>query len=220
MPSLYLRRRGTGVTEGARKQVEVIRIPSDSPHYSLVLRERLGDDAPEALEAMGDLALLRAPLLALFCSVRCPGRLILQTYDTAVALREAGAAVIGGFHSPMEKECLMLLLRGTQPVVLCPARSLEGMRIPREYRAPLAEGRLLLLSPFEEKQRRADTGSAWARNRFVAASAAEVFVSHAAPGGKMEQLCREIAASGRPLIALDSPHNACLLYTSPSPRDS
>ena len=35
-------------------------------------------------------------------------------------------------------------------------------------------------------------------------------MSHAAPGGKMEQLRREIAASGRPLLALDSPHNAAL----------
>jgi predicted AAA+ superfamily ATPase len=46
---------------------------------------------------------------------------VLRTF--ALALREAGIPVIGGFHAPMEKECLDLLLRGTQPVVICPARS-------------------------------------------------------------------------------------------------
>jgi hypothetical protein len=44
-------------------------------------------------------------------------------------LRGAGIPIIGGFHSPMEKECLDLLLRGQQPIVICPARSIQGMRI-------------------------------------------------------------------------------------------
>lgn len=44
-------------------------------------------------------------------------------------LRDAGVTVIGEFHSPMEKECLNILLRGSQPIIVCPARSLENMRI-------------------------------------------------------------------------------------------
>ena len=83
--------------------------------------------------------------LALFCSVKCPGNLILQTYDLACALRDAGVTVIGGFHSPMEKECLSLLLRGMQPVIICPARSIERLRLPTSWKALLAEDRLLLL---------------------------------------------------------------------------
>ena len=55
-------------------------------------------------------------------------------------------------------------------MVICPARSLEGMRVPREWRGPLAEGRLLLLSPFTEKSRRVTSGLAAARNKFVAAA--------------------------------------------------
>ena len=52
-------------------------------------------------------------------------------------LRDAGVAVIGGFHSPIEKDCLDLLLRGTQPVIICPARNIENMRIGKEYRESL-----------------------------------------------------------------------------------
>ena len=31
-----------------------------------------------------------------------------------------GVPMIGGFHTPMEQECLEVLLRGQQPVVICP----------------------------------------------------------------------------------------------------
>jgi len=34
--------------------------------------------------------------------------------------------VVSGFHALMEKECLDLLLRGTQPIVICPLASIEG----------------------------------------------------------------------------------------------
>ena len=73
---------------------------------------------------LGNLRLLDEPLTALFCSSRCPGDLILKTYDIAKAMRSAGVPVIGGFQTPMEKECLRLLLRGEQPVVVCPPEAL------------------------------------------------------------------------------------------------
>ena len=63
--------------------------------------------------AIGNLQILEQPLLGFFCSTKCPGEIILRTYDLAIALREAGVPMIGGFHTPMEKECLALLLRGT-----------------------------------------------------------------------------------------------------------
>jgi hypothetical protein len=74
-------------------------------------------------------AVAHRPYLALLCSVRCPGDLILAAYNLVVALRAAGVTVIGGFHAPMERECLRLL-RGRQPVIVCPARGVERMRVP------------------------------------------------------------------------------------------
>lgn len=67
-----------------------------------------------------NLGVLDTRLLALFCSVRCPGDLILKTYDLARSLRAPGMTVISGVHSPMEKECLNLLLHGDQPIIVCP----------------------------------------------------------------------------------------------------
>ena len=115
--------------------------------------------------------------------------------------------MIGGFHSPMERECLALLLRGTQPVVVCPARGIENIRLPAAWKQPLAEGRLLILSPFERKHRRATAGLAVMRNRLVAALAEQVFVAHAGTGSKTGQLCRELLAKGQTLWTLASGEN-------------
>jgi len=114
-------------------------LTADASGYPPSLREGLGEGPAPVLAALGDLGLLRYPLLGLFCSVRCPGDVILRTYDLVRLIRKAGIAVIGGFHSPMEKECLALLLRGSQPLVVCPARCIEGMRLPLAWRGPLAE---------------------------------------------------------------------------------
>ena len=159
----------------------------------------------------GNPRLLEEPLTALFCSKRCPGDLILKTYDLARAMRDAGVPVIGGFQTPMEKECLRLLLRGRQPVVVCPARGIDNMRIPRDWRGPLKEDRMLVLSPFPPTHRRPTAELSAQRNDLAAALAQRVFIAHAAPGGKTETFARKLAASGKPLLTLDSPANANLV---------
>jgi predicted Rossmann fold nucleotide-binding protein DprA/Smf involved in DNA uptake len=155
--------------------------------------------------------------LALFCSTKCPGNLILQTYDLACTLRDAGVTVISGFHSPMEKECLTLLLRGTQPVIVCPARSIERMRMPSGWKVPFAEGRLLLLSPFTEKFRRVTANLAQKRNEVVAALADAIFVAHAASSSKTEQFCHDMLTLGKPLLTLASDENTGLLTLGARP---
>src|SRR3990170_6732323 len=113
--------------------------------YPVRLRERLGEHAPSTLSALGNLGSLSQPRTALFCSVRCPGDAILGAYDAARKIRDEGVTVVSGFHSPVEKECLRILLRGKQPIIMCLARGLEGMRLPSEWRKPLEDERLLLL---------------------------------------------------------------------------
>ncbi len=163
------------------------------------------------VNSKGDLSLLDEPLTALFCSNRCPGDLILKTYDLARAMRDAGVPVIGSFQTPMERECLRLLLRGNQPVVVCPARGIDNMRIPRDWRSALDDSRLLVMSPFPSTARRPTAALSAQRNNLVADLAQRVFIAHAAPGGKTEAFARRLAASGKPLLTLDSPANANLV---------
>jgi predicted Rossmann fold nucleotide-binding protein DprA/Smf involved in DNA uptake len=186
-------------------------------NYPSALQDYLGDHAPESISSIGNLNLLSHKTLALFCSVRCPGSLILQTYDLAQQLRQVGITVIGGFHSPMERECLTILLRGIQPVIICPARSLRGMRIRKEYKKPLEEGRLLLLSPFADNQRRATLQMALYRNQLVAALADQIFVAYAEPHSKTDQFCRDIIEWQKPLYMLKSDANLSLIALGAKP---
>ncbi|HLG18097.1 MAG TPA: DNA-processing protein DprA [Blastocatellia bacterium] len=171
----------------------------------------LGDRAPASLALLGNVDLLGEHALALFCSVRCPGSLILKTYDLAQKLRENGVTVIGGFHSPVERECLNVLLKSSNKVIICPARGLESMRIPADYRKPLEDGRLLLVSPFTDKQRQANSDMAERRNRLVGAMADRIFVAYAAPRSKTERLCREMVRWGKLLYTFAGEYNSNLI---------
>lgn len=166
-----------------------------SPGHALwprLLSERLKDEAPAELTALGNLDLLALPKTGLFCSARCPGNAILSAYDQAARWRDAGHCIISGFHSPVEKECLRILLRGKSPIILCPARNLPK-RIPADWQTPLAEGRLLILSAFTASEKRVTTELATRRNLLVAALADEVWFAHISPGGQMERLSQKAA---------------------------
>jgi predicted Rossmann fold nucleotide-binding protein DprA/Smf involved in DNA uptake len=167
--------------------------------YPSSLTIRLANEAPDRLRAIGQLELLNLPKTALFCSNRCPGDAILAAYDQAQHWRDAGRCVISGFHSAIEKECLQILLRGLQPIIICPGRSIETMRIPKEWRPGIEEGRVLLLSPFESSQRRVTATLAERRNRLVAAMADEVYFAHIAPDGRTARLAEQVAMWGIPV---------------------
>lgn len=156
------------------------------------------------------------PTLAILCSVKCPGKLILAAYDLAQSLREAGVTVVSGFHSPMEQECLRILLRSPNPVIWCLARG-RFTRIPPDLRQAVASGRLNILAPFPENVRRQTAATCAKRNRIVAAMAAAVIVIHAAPGSKVEALSLELLAAGKPLYTFDHPANAALLKAGARP---
>jgi len=201
-------------------RMTVTRIDRTDARYPSALGIDLGDKSLECIFAIGSLDILRQKTLALFCSVKCPGNLILQTYDLARQLRDAGVIVISGFHSPMEKECLSLLLRGKQPVIWCPAKRLIVNRLSKGYVKPILDGRLLMLSPFGERIKRARQDIARFRNEFVAALAGQVFVAYAAPGGKTESFCQKVLGWGKPLLTFNSPSNASLIASGARPYTS
>ena len=184
--------------------------PTD-PAYPARLRAMPGTSSPPDLTTVGDLDLLTGPIWALFCSTQCPGRLILHLYDLAQHWRREDRAIIGGFHTPLEQECLTVLLRGPAPVIICPARDITTMRLPVAWRAPLTAGRLLIVSPFDARHPRITIATAQRRNTLVATLADEVFVAHAAPSSKTEAFCRTVAAWGTPLYTLAGPENAGLI---------
>jgi len=161
----------------------------------------MGADAPARFTALGNLDLLSLPKTALFCSARCPGDVILSAYDQASRWRDARRCVISGFHSPVEQECLRILLRGCSPIIICPARALPK-RIPADWQKPLAEGRLLILSAFSETDNRPTKELATRRNEIVAALADEAWFVYITPGGKSDCLRQKIERWSIPIKSI------------------
>lgn len=193
------------------------RITQRDPNYPAQLRRYLKTEAPETIWAQGNIALLtnrdtalNGDLWALFCSSKCPGQIILKAHELAQQFRESRTPTIGGYHSPVEQECLRVLLRGSQPIILCPARSVENMRLKPAWKEALAADRLLLLSTFDSKHRRSTAALANQRNAFVTALADKICIAHASEGSKTLQFAQQISEWGKPLFTFDVPANRSL----------
>jgi predicted Rossmann fold nucleotide-binding protein DprA/Smf involved in DNA uptake len=170
------------------KEPDVIALTPSQPQWPRQLEEKLETAAPSRLWAIGNLGILAERKVGLFCSVRCPGDAILRAYDVAQRLRDDGVTVVSGFHSPVEKECLRILFRGNQSIIICLARAMEKIRLPLDWRRALETGRLLLLSPFEKRPRRPTTESSHQRNELVAALSDEALIIYSEPGGSIERI--------------------------------
>jgi predicted Rossmann fold nucleotide-binding protein DprA/Smf involved in DNA uptake len=194
------------VTQGGIKQIR-----RNTAEYPRNVELCLGVNAPEALFTIGETGVLDSPLTALFCSSKCPGSVILKTYDLAQKLRSEGRTVISSFHSPMERQCLDILLRSPHPVVIVPARGLTRMRVPVAWRPAIDEGRLLLLSMFGDAVHRATAAQAVSRNRLVAAMADEVVIAHAAAGGRAWRLAQDACDWGKRVLTADDAANEELI---------
>ncbi len=163
-------------------------------------------DLPEGWALTGEERLLEPPLLGLVSSIQCPGSVIVQLLDSMRAVRSAGITVIGGFHSPVERECLELLLSGTQPIVLVQARPTS--RLTPSARAAMDVGRLAVLSPNESTGPRMSRALANARNEVVAQLATALLVPYASPGGATEQLVQRTLLAGKDVLTIADPSNS------------
>ena len=182
-------------------------IDRDSADYPGRVAGYLAADAPRVLTLVGDRQILQGVQIALICSVSCPGSVVIRTFDTIRKVRDAGLVVAGGFHSPMERECLHFLLRGVKPVVLCPACGMDSFELGSEERRAVDAGRLSVLSIFDERFTKATPELASQRNDFVAALSGAVFVPHAVPGGKAEAAARRALARGQVVVTFDDAEN-------------
>ena len=93
---------------------------------------------------------------------------------------------------------LEVFLRGTSPIVICPARSLEGMRIPVAWRPKIEKGQLLVISPFPVYVQRPNLETILKHNQLVAQLVRDLLILHAdEPGGKVEKIAEEGLSVGK-----------------------
>lgn len=149
---------------------------------------------PHVIDSQGNNQLLDLHKTAFLCSREVPATIVLKCYDWAIAQREAGTCVISAFHSTLEKDVLAYLLKGSQPVIVALARGMKG-RIEPDFKKPLEQGRLLIVTPFEHKHKRVTTQLALIRNAFMAELADEIVVGYAKPGGNIDRLIQQLGHS-------------------------
>jgi predicted Rossmann fold nucleotide-binding protein DprA/Smf involved in DNA uptake len=190
--------------------VEINFIARDNDSYPQSLIQ-LCEEAPDRFYYIGNLSLLHNNILGFVCSQFCPPSLILKTTDIFKTLRTSDYTIASGFHSPVEQEVLRVLLRGISPVIIVLARSLQGMRLKKEYRELMDQDRLLLLSPFEPEMKRISKEKSQQRNRIVAALSNTFFIPYAHPGGQLEQMCLTLSKQQQVFYTLSSDYNQKLL---------
>jgi predicted Rossmann fold nucleotide-binding protein DprA/Smf involved in DNA uptake len=139
------------------------------------------------LSVYGDISLLNSQLKALLCSRACPGEKIIEAIDLAQLWRAENRAVVSGFHTPVEKECLRIFLRGPQQLVICPARGIDPFQLPSDWQTKYQRGELLIISPFAPSIRRPTKETAEIRNRLVVDLATDTTIIHATRGGLLHR---------------------------------
>ena len=121
---------------------------------------------------LGNPELLDRYLVAFFASRETPEDVAKRACQWAEMICQTDKVVISGFHSPVEKEVLRILLEHKHPVVLFLGRAMYK-RIPAEYQEAIDEGRMLIdtVRDFE----RHSWNSAQTRNWYVAGIADEIY---------------------------------------------
>ncbi len=94
------------------------------------------------------------------------------------------------------------------------------MRVPREWKDPLKDGRLIILSFFDDCVRRPTATTSMERNERVAAFVDTILIAHAEVGGKTEALCSEALARGKSVFALASEDNVHVIELGALPVDA
>ena len=87
---------------------------------------------------------------------------------------ETDSVIISGFHSPLEKRVLKLLLERKHPVALFLGRAMYK-RIPAEYQEAIDDGRMLIDTVRDVGRHSWSTSQT--RNWYVAGIADEIYMS-------------------------------------------
>lgn len=123
-------------------------------------------------EYLGNEDLLDRYLVAFFASRNTTEEIVKRVLWWAEEICQTDKVVISGFHSPLEKEVLRVLLEHKHPVIIALGRALYK-KVPSHLQSALDEGRLLFVS--YRGYSRHSAKSAEIRNWAIADIADEVY---------------------------------------------
>jgi predicted Rossmann fold nucleotide-binding protein DprA/Smf involved in DNA uptake len=198
-------------SELLQRDQRMLRIPS--------ARAADGETIPAAgeLQIIGSSGLLSRPYLGIFGSRKTPADLLLPACDLFRVLRAEGTAIAGGFQGEEQKLWLSISLRGAQPLLICPARSLDGFHVPFGWRAPIAEGRLAVVSELPARWSRSSSRSSAKRNQTLMRLSREIFIVSARPESRTFKVALAAFDEGKRVHCFDHRSNRELLLLGAVP---
>ena len=147
---------------------------------------------PVQIATLGDASILDLHKVGFLSSRKVPPAAVMKCYDWATEMRDKGVCVMGGSQSPLERDVLTFLLQGEQPVVWVLVHKLWTEKsIPKAYRAPIATGRLLVVSPVAQTATRVDARTATIRNRYILEHSEKIVVAAIDSNGTLSRLVGE-----------------------------
>jgi DNA processing protein len=138
--------------------------------YPQRLKERLKDNAPAVLYGCGDTATLETGGLAVVGSRNVTPELLTYTERIGQLAANAQQTVVSGGARGTDQASMRGALEVGGRVVGMLADSLERAALNREYRSPLMEGQLVLVSPYDPMTG-FNVGNAMQRNKLIYALA-------------------------------------------------
>lgn len=151
----------------------------------------------------GEASLLVGSVTAFFASRQCPGTAIHAAMDWAMQQAKTKAPVISGFHSPLERSVLEILLTAKSPAVFVLARDAAKARLSAAWMEAMQAGRLVVVSAaLEIPPARLTDARAHQRNEIAASLAQVIVVAHTSPGGQLAKQVQQWRKAGRSIQML------------------
>lgn len=186
------------------------------PDYPSRLQDAWTAQLP-VLTVSGRTELLGQPIVGLLSSSEIPPDLILPAFDLAVALKHAPVAIAGGFQGEAERILLSVLLGGSGPLIVCPARSLDGMTATDRAAERMAAGTMAYVSAERDGVRRPTGQVAMRRNDLIVGLGGRLIVLSAPPGSRVLKSATASLEMGRSVACFDHRRNRDLLLLGAIP---
>ena len=181
-------------------QIETITKETNFP--SGVLQSFFADNPEQTVSFCGNSEILSDEKIGFLCSSKSSGAAILKVFERAYLWRKERTTIISGFHSPLEREVLEILLKGTGRIIIAPARSIETMRPSQNWLTALTENRLLIISPFADTPR-ISRATAAKRNQFISQVADRIVFGYISDGSKIEKIRGDLFANNKAFEILE-----------------
>lgn len=161
-------------------------------NYPKKLSQYLKGRAPEFIDVSGNIELLCKRPIGIFSSSKASSGDIIRAIDKANEIAREGHTVIGPFQSPLEKEFLRIIVREQTPIIIVESRTIRNMRIPKDLKDAYDSGRLLYISPYDERYKQRSREHARYRNLIAGVLADEVLIAALDEGSIVGELVGEL----------------------------